>query len=322
VELSLPALANRIPTEADAYTLLEEMRWHGKPVCPHCGSIDKHYFLKPRNGISCETSCGNQTQRRLWKCSACRMQFSVLTGTVMHGTKIPVRTWLFVAFEFASSKNGVAAREIERKYRLHGNSAWTLCHRLREAMRLGPYSALFVGTVIADETYVGGEVSNNHRQGDTAKRARGRKPGGPAQKTPVFSIVHQQTGEVRSWVLADVNSRSVGELLSENVDIPRSILFTDSSSLYSPIGPSFMGHEAVDHRNREYVNANGAGTNAAEGYFSQLKRSIDGTHHHVSRTYLNRYLGEFDFRYSTCEMTDGVRMEAMFRQSAGRRLAA
>jgi transposase-like protein len=213
VELSLPALANRIPTEADAYTLLEEMRWHGKPVCPHCGSIDKHYFLKPRNGISRETSCGNQTQRRLWKCSACRMQFSVLTGTVMHGTKIPVRTWLFVAFEFASSKNGVAAREIERKYRLHGNSAWTLCHRLREAMRLGPYSALFVGTVIADETYVGGEVSNNHRQGDTAKRARGRKPGGPAQKTPVFSIVHQQTGEVRSWVLADVNSRSVGELL-------------------------------------------------------------------------------------------------------------
>ena len=150
MELSLPALANRIPTEADAYTLLEEMRWHGKPVCPHCGSIDKHYFLKPRNGISRETSCGNQTQRRLWKCSACRMQFSVLTGTVMHGTKIPVRTWLFVAFEFASSKNGVAAREIERKYRLHGNSAWTLCHRLREAMRLGPYSALFVGTVLPE----------------------------------------------------------------------------------------------------------------------------------------------------------------------------
>jgi len=43
---------------------------------------------------------------------------SVLTGTVMHGTKIPVRTWLFVTFEMCSSKNGVAAREIERKYDL------------------------------------------------------------------------------------------------------------------------------------------------------------------------------------------------------------
>lgn len=35
-----------------------------------------------------------------------------------------------------------------------------------------------------------------------------------------------------------------------------------------------------------------------------MKRSIDGTHHHVSVEHLNRYLGEFDFRYSTRKLTD------------------
>lgn len=89
-----------------------------------------------------------------------------------------------------------------------------------------------------------------------------------------------------------------------------------------PIGRQFASHEIVDHLAREYVKPNGMTTNAIEGYFSQLKRSIDGTHHHVTARYLNRYLSEFDFRYSTCDMSDGDRMERLLRQSAGRRLAA
>ena len=54
----------------------------------------------------------------MWKCRACRKQFSVLTGTIFHGAKIPVRTWVLVVFEMASRKNRVAAREVERKYDL------------------------------------------------------------------------------------------------------------------------------------------------------------------------------------------------------------
>ena len=50
-------------------------------------------------------------------------------------------------------------------------------------------------------------------------------------------------------------------------------------------------------------------TNTAEGYFSQLKRSIDGTHHHVSERHLDRYLAEFDYRYTMRKMKDGERTE-------------
>src|SRR5437870_4757501 len=114
-KFSIPSLAERIPDEEAAYKLLEELRWGDRPVCPHCGSVRLPYFLKPRTEAR-KTRSGRPTYRRLWKCADCRKPFSVLTNTIFHGTHIPIRTWLFVVFEMASSKNGVAAREVQRKY--------------------------------------------------------------------------------------------------------------------------------------------------------------------------------------------------------------
>lgn len=62
-------------------------------------------------------------------------------------------------------------------------------------------------------------------------------------------------------------------------------------------------------------------TNAAESYLSQLERSLDGTHHHVSKAHLHRYLAEFDYRYGTRELSDSQRMQRMIDQTAGRRLS-
>lgn len=132
MELTIPRLAAKIPTEADAYKFLEDFRWHGRPVCPHCGSLSDHRYLEPRNKVSRETTRGTQSQRRVWKCRDCRRQFSAIIGTVMHGTHVPIRTWLFVIFEMVSNKNGIAAREVERRYDLHPKTAWFMLHRIRE----------------------------------------------------------------------------------------------------------------------------------------------------------------------------------------------
>src|SRR2546430_15529436 len=98
--ISVTKLANMVQTEGDAYLFLEGMRWakDADPTCPHCGNVGA-YFIKPRSGDTRKTNRGTATQRRLWTCKACRQQFSVLTGTVMHGTKVSIRTWLFVLFE-------------------------------------------------------------------------------------------------------------------------------------------------------------------------------------------------------------------------------
>jgi hypothetical protein len=106
----------------------------------------------------------------VWKCRARRKQFSALTGTIFHGTKIPVRTWIFVVFEMASSKNGVAAREIERKYNLTAKSAWFMLHRIRHAMKREPMAGFLTGRVV-DETYIGGKPKNRHRNDKREPRA-------------------------------------------------------------------------------------------------------------------------------------------------------
>lgn len=42
-----------------------------------------------------------------------------------------------------------------------------------------------------------------------------------------------------------------------------------------------------------------ANVNTAEGFFSLLKRGINGTFHHVSKGHLHRYCAEFEFRYNS-----------------------
>jgi transposase-like protein len=312
-EFSIPTLAARIPTEAHAYLLLEELRWGGKPsACPHCGGMDRCYYLAPANGVGRKTRTGAVSQRRVWKCGHCRKQFSVLTGTIFHGTKVSLRTWLLVIFEMCASKNGVSAREIERKYELTPKTAWFVLHRIREAMKRDPLAGLLSGTVIADETWMGGEDKNRH--------ANKRTNTGTTDKAIIVSLVHYETREVRSRVVADVTASSLLPVIQDEVQMERTALHTDGHKAYRTIAKGMADHVTVDHSVGQYVSAMGIGTNPAEGFFSQLKRSVDGTHHHVSREHLSRYLAQFDYMYSRCRWTDSERMRDLLGRVEGRRL--
>ena len=333
-KLSIPALANKIQTEADAYVFMERMRWgtdNGGLTCPHCGN-EKAYYLKPSNGVNRKTRTGTASERRVWKCAACRKQFSVLTGTIFHGSKVPLRTWLFVVFAMCSNKNGISAREIERTYGLTAKTSWFVAHRIREAMKREPLVGMLRGHVTADETFIGGKARNKHksvrREGDTTEPTR-LTPGARAgfspkdNKTAVLSLVDRETGEVRSQVVPDVTGATLRKVIAEHVDMANTVLHTDEAPAYKTFQPEMADHLTTNHRADEYVRyANGVmtTTNHAEGYFSQLKRSLDGTHHHVSAEHLPRYLAEFDYRYSTRKMTDTERTHDLFAKVDGKRL--
>jgi transposase-like protein len=311
-DLSILKLADKLRTEADAYKFLEDLRWNGQPACPHCGGAEP-YFLNPENGVSRRTRTGTESQRRVWKCRECRKQFSVLTGTIFHGSRIPVRTWVFVVFEMASSKNGVSAREIERKYGLTAKSAWFMVHRIREAMKREPMAALLTGRVVVDETFIGGKPSNRHG------RKRGQGGQGQTDKTPVVALISRETGEVVTKVIPNVSGKNLAAAMRGELDAERVELHTDGGGHYKSVGLPFKSHQTVDHHAGEYVRGD-VSTNQAENFFSQLKRSIDGTHHHVSVDHLHRYLAEFAFRYTYRKESDTVRMVRIVSQTGGRRL--
>ena len=323
-EFSIPKLANRLTCEADAYVMLEELRWGGKPeTCPQCGESGRCYFLQPREGaVSRKTRTGAVTQRRVWKCGACRKQFSVLTGTIFHGTKISLRTWLMVIFEVVSAKNSVSAWEISRKYEITNESAWHMLHRIREAMRMEPLAGLLGGAVQVDETWIGGDPKNRHAS-DPREAARKARPGrdgyAASDKQPVAALVHYETRQAYAVAVADVTAKTLMPAIEDVMELKRTHLHTDGAAVYKTIAGHVAAHEFVDHKAGEYARGN-VGTNLVEGFFSQLKRSLDGTHHAVSAEHLDRYLTQFSFMYSYCRDTDSQRMRRLLGNVEGRRL--
>jgi transposase-like protein len=309
-KLTLDYVAKHLSDEGKAYEFVERLRWPDGPVCPHCGSVDRARFLEPRDGAR-KTRTGKETSRRVWKCAECRKQFSVLIGTVFEDSRIPLSKWLLAMQMLCSAKNGVSAHELARTLEISVKSAWFMSHRLRYALER-PVVADRVadklrGIVEVDEVYIGGK-----RKGTP----RGR-PGPESHKTPVVTLV-ERDGEARSRVMRRVTGENIGAMLSEHV-AEEVHLMTDEFGPYLPLGKRFASHETVNHGEQEYSRGN-VHVNTAEGFFSQLKRSIDGTHHHVSRQHLHRYLSEFDYRYSTRKVEDGERALRAIKQAEGKRL--
>ncbi|MGD0320911.1 MAG: IS1595 family transposase [Acidimicrobiales bacterium] len=295
---TIASLSREISTEAEAYAYLESLRWGGYPTCAHCGSEAVSY-MTPKNGTSRKTRTGSLSERRVWQCRDCRKQFSVTTGTVMDRTKISVRTWVMVFFELCASKNGVAAREIERKYGLCPRTAWHMTQRIRAAMA-NNNGGLFSGIVEADEMYVG-------------KRQRG-KGSGMIDKLPVVTLV-ERGGRARSTIPVSGSAIEALPIVVDGVK-PGTAVVTDSSALYSDLHHYVAKHETVNHSAKEW----GRGvwhTNTVEGFFGMFRRSVSGTHHFVTNKHVARYLAEHDFRYSTRRATDSDRMAALLRQVEG-----
>lgn len=266
LNLNLSTLGKHFSDEGEAYKLMEEIRWPDGPECPHCGNADRCYFLQPRNGVR-KTRTGKVSHRRLWKCGACRRQFSVLVGTIFEDSKVPLSKWMMAVFLMASSKNGVAAFELHRTIGVTHKTAWFMCHRIREAMKQDAVAEMFRGTVVADETFIGGKPQNKHRQGGPRKGTDNWVGGGTAHLQPVLSLVNRQTGEVRSQAVLDVTGATLRKAIGQHVDMGGSDLHTDAGMQYRQLGREFASHQWVDHGSRKYVRGdvttNQAGTSSA-----------------------------------------------------------
>jgi transposase-like protein len=316
-KITVSNMAIQIGSDYDAYEYMETLRWpNGEVVCPHCGVVGSHYYLNPANGVSRATTRGSVSQRRVWKCKDCRKQFSVTTGTVFHGSKVSLRIWLFVFFEMCANKNGIAAREIARKYGVAPKTAWFMTQRIREAMA-NDDSGKLSGNIVMDETYIGGKPENWHKN-DPRRAKTGNNT---ARKMAAVALISEETGEIRTKVVTNVTGTVIQTMVRDNVNTGDTTLHSDSAPLYRTIAKELKAHHVVNHHAGQYVTELSNGTNKAENFFSQLKRSIDGTHHCISPEHLQRYLTEFAFRHSTHYLSDTERMVRLMGQVHGARLS-
>ena len=138
-----------------------------------------------------------------------------------------------------SAKNSISAWEVSRKYDITNESAWHMLHRIREAMKREPVAGLLRGTVIADETWIGGDPKNRHRNDP---REKARKPVGGTDKIPVLALVHHETREVRSMSVPDVTGKTLHRQMVKHVDPANTHLWTDSAGSYRTMAPEYAGH--------------------------------------------------------------------------------
>jgi transposase-like protein len=280
---------------------VSKLRWPDGPICPRCDGKEHSYL----------------TTRRLWKCKACKRQFSVKVGTIFEDSPIGLDKWLPAVWLLANSKNGVSSHELARAIGITQKSAWHVFHRIRHAMEVGTFE-LFDGEVETDETFVGGAGRFMHK--DKKARVMQGRDGGWAHKTVVVGTVQRATDEKVSQVRAEVVAARTNDLLVghvRNTVDAGAALYTDMHKAYNVLADEY-DHATVDHL-QTYVNGR-VHTNGIENFWTLLKRGLKGTYVYADPKHLDRYVDERVFTYNERDRTDLERFDLVLCQGVGRRL--
>jgi len=261
------------PTDEACLDRIMSMKFGNNQVCPGCGSETKFHRI---------------TKRRAYACQHCGHHIYPCVGTPFEKSRTPLQKWFFAMYLLTASKNGVSAKELERQLGVTYKTAWRMAHELRKLMANADDHNPLSGHVEVDETYVGG-------------RRRGSRGRGADGKTVVFGMA-ERGGIVRAAPVPNVKRKTLLPVITRNVQ-RGSIVSTDELKSYASLRKVGYRHGAVNHSAEEwsyYDYRLGAWhhTNTIEGYWSQLKRSIRGTHVHVSQKHLWKYVSEFSYRYN------------------------
>ena len=247
-----------------------------------------HHLLETRYGKLEDIGCGRCGEigkfRRLAKLPAytcnCGNHIHPMVGTPFERSTTPLQKWFYAMYLFTTSRHGVPAKELQRQLGVTYKTAWRIGHEIRKYMAIIDGDDQLKGTVEADETMIGG-------------KRRGKRGRGATGKTTVFGML-ERGGNVMTQIVPNVKRQTLHKHIHQNVE-KGSLLQTDELLSYRKI--EGYTHETVDHKSGEYVRGR-SHTNTIEGFWSQIKRSIKGTHIHVSGKHMAKYLGEFEYRYN------------------------
>lgn len=252
----------RFPTEESCLEHLKLVRYGAKHTCAKCDREAKYYRVKAR---------------RSYECEHCGYQVYPTAGTPFHGTRTSLRDWFYVMFLFTSTRNGVAAKRVQREIGVTYKTAWRMCKLIRAYMGYVDGDPVLGGggiIVEADKTFIGGYDKK-----------------GSDDKKVVLGMV-ERDGNVVAIHIPSRSGRFVVPGILKTVRRGAAIN-TDSARAFEAL-------EIHGYTHHPYNSAKGekGGTAVIEGFWGMLKRGINGTYISVSQKHLQTYLNEFEFRYN------------------------
>lgn len=271
MKFTISDFRNRFPTDDSCLDEIFQHRYGSLTVCPaeNCRKAAKFYRV---------------STRRCYACQWCGYQLYPTKGTPFEKTSTPLSSWFYVIYLMTATRSGVSAKEVERQLGVTYKTAWRMCHQVRKLMA-GKDVEPLKGHVEVDETYSGGK-----RKG---KRGRGAEG-----KTPVFGML-QREGSLVARVVQDVRKKTLMPLMEQHV-AKGTTVSSDELKSYNGVAAAGYVHGTVNHSQKQYVNGEHH-TQSIEGFWSRLKLSIRGTHVHVSKQHLQKYVDEFSFRFNNRE---------------------
>ena len=155
---TLRQFQDRFPTEDSCLDHLFQVRYAGTD-CPKCKRPLKYSRVKGR---------------RSYQCQWCANQLYPTAGTPFDRTRTSLRDWFYVMFLFTTTRNGVAAKRVEREIGVTYKTAWRMCHEVRKYMAALDSDDPLGGvgeTVEIDETLIGGAFTARATAADRSNKS-------------------------------------------------------------------------------------------------------------------------------------------------------
>lgn len=258
---------SRFPDDAACLEHLMRIRYGEFQTCPKCGKQSRFARLAKALAYSCQ-----------W----CGHHIHPMVGTPFERSSTPLQKWFYAMYLFTTTRNGVAAKELQRQLGVTYKTAWRIGHELRKYMGLVDGDDVLGGRgrpiVEIDKAFIGGKDKM-----------------GEDDKTVVLGMVERK-GDILTRVIPDRKARTVTRMIRKYVR-EGSRVATDDARAFRGLPLWGYAHERVNHDEKEWVRDD-VHTNTIEAFWAALKRGINGTHIWVSAKHLQKYLWEFEFRHN------------------------
>lgn len=152
-----------MPVEADTYAQFCQ-RFSSDAACAHA-----LFALRWPEGFRCPACrCSRfsliRTRRLpLYQCASCRRQTSIISGTIMEGSRTPLPRW-FQAMFLLSQSCGISALRLADIITVTYKTAWHMAHKIRFALQSAEASDLIDADFRLDAFYYGSPLYQDAQQ--------------------------------------------------------------------------------------------------------------------------------------------------------------